>query len=205
MIRLSYFQLLLSNLFIIYLATVQNWDIQEIIFTFWIQSVIIGIFQFWRLVTLPSFGTQSIKIGRIILRPNLGGESKPLAALVLLFPYIFAHFLYLFFIFSFPTYPSSLFKFETPPTSSFSYSVLIIPTLVYFINHLISFLTNPSPTHLSETQFGSLVARPYLRIIPMHLTIIFGMYLGLPRLLFLLTRAGVDLYSHISEHRFANS
>lgn len=57
MIRLdlSAITLILSNLLVISLALIQNWDISTLLWVYWIQSIIIGFFQFFRILSLKTF------------------------------------------------------------------------------------------------------------------------------------------------------
>ncbi len=47
--------LFLSNIIVIIVAVTQNWNIFQIMFVYWIQSIIIGIFSFLKIITAKSF------------------------------------------------------------------------------------------------------------------------------------------------------
>lgn len=54
MIRLdlSAITLIISNLTVMTLALMQNWDISTLLWVYWVQSIIIGLFQFFRILSL---------------------------------------------------------------------------------------------------------------------------------------------------------
>ncbi|MDD1679699.1 MAG: DUF6498-containing protein [Methanomicrobiales archaeon] len=83
---------------------------------------------------------------------------------------------------------------------------------LFFFNHLYSFLYYRDRTVNSPEQIQGIVHHPYTRIIPMHLTIIFGGFLTLAfssmgkdpgpiiLLLFLGLKTYVDLRMHTAKH-----
>jgi len=54
--------LLFSNVIVIILALVQHWSIGELLWIYWWQNVIIGFFNWRRILTLKSFSTMGFKI-----------------------------------------------------------------------------------------------------------------------------------------------
>ncbi len=52
---ISTVSLLVSNLIVIILAIVQKWDTSTVLWVYWMQSVIIGFFQFLRILSLEKF------------------------------------------------------------------------------------------------------------------------------------------------------
>jgi len=185
---LSNIELIVTNLVVIYLAITQNWDTREILLTYWLQSVIIGIFQFIKILDLQQFAADGVLIGSRLLTNN--NQIKRFYALFFLFHYGLFHLVYIIFILT-------GIRSASPPVS---FSALLLPTLIFFVNHLVSFFVNRPTDSNSNRYIGYLMAAPYIRIIPMHLTLIFGFALGLPKLFFLLIRAATDLISHYFIH-----
>ncbi len=60
--------LLFSNITVIILAMVQNWNITPLLWVYWWQSIIIGFFNWRRIKKLQKFSTEGLKID---------GESVP--------------------------------------------------------------------------------------------------------------------------------
>lgn len=50
-----------SNLTVIFFVLVDNLNATEVIWVYWIQSVIIGIFNFFRILMLKNFTTEGMK------------------------------------------------------------------------------------------------------------------------------------------------
>ncbi|MBU1909507.1 MAG: hypothetical protein KJ726_05630, partial [Verrucomicrobia bacterium] len=74
---------------------------------------------------------------------------------------------------------------------------------VFFVNHAFSFMYNLRSDRQRVMNIGTLMVFPYARILPMHLTIIFGSMLPWNRgvlLLFLSLKTGADLIMHVIEH-----
>ena len=79
----------------------------------------------------------------------------------------------------------------------------------FFLNHAFSFFYNRRGDVEKRAHLSTVMMYPYIRIIPMHLTIIFGNILlmagyGLYALfLFLFLKTAADIVMHISEHHKA--
>ncbi|PIN85195.1 MAG: hypothetical protein COV47_03450 [Candidatus Diapherotrites archaeon CG11_big_fil_rev_8_21_14_0_20_37_9] len=124
-------------------------------------------------------------------------EIRVSSAIFFVFHYGFFHFIYAMFL--------GVFLFEGAKLPV-DFSTVLIMAVVFFINHLFSFIYNRD-TELAKVQnIGKVVFSPYLRIIPMHLTIIFGMslaifgWLGTAVILFILLKTATDALMHIIEH-----
>lgn len=159
----SFVSLLISNLLVIILAVVQKWQVSEVLWVYWMQSVIIGLFQFLRILCL-----------------------KKSHAFFFLFHYGFFHFIYAIFLYNI---------FTRKPLD---FTNLFIGGLIFFLNHTFSYFYNQQKTQ----NIKQLMFSPYIRIIPMHLIIIFGALLGQSTLIiFLLLKTIVDLIMHTFKHR----
>ena len=175
--------LILSNFIMILFAIYENWNLLTILFIYWCQSVIIGVFTFLKILDSKSPATTN-KIG---------------TAFFFLFHYGFFHYGYFTFLIANPFFITS------SSASFFDFAVLIV-IIVFFANHLYSFLYNGKKDANKEQNINKIMMFPYIRIIPMHLTIIFGSYfvmMGAPHLtllLFLLLKTVVDVTMHVVEH-----
>lgn len=76
---------------------------------------------------------------------------------------------------------------------------IFLTALLFFINHLFSYFYN-RPKDTKKQNIGSLMFYPYARIIPMHLTIIFGSSFGGALPLFLVLKTFADAIMHVVEH-----
>jgi len=190
--------LIVSNIMLIFLAIFENWDIITIMFIFWSQSVIIGIFTFFKILDLKNFTVDGFYINNRQAKPTM--TTKRGAAFFFLFHYGFFHFVYLIFILGGPFFSKS-------SSTVFTESTILIAVSIFFANHLYSFIYNREKNANKKQNIGKVMFFPYMRIIPMHLTIIFGSFFlisGFPQfslILFLLLKTGVDVAMHLIEHK----
>jgi len=156
-------------------AIYESWDLLTIMFIYWCQSVIIGVFTFFKILDLKNFSTENVYVNNKITVANKA--TKIGIAFFFLFHYGFFHFGYFTFLVLSPF-------FRINPQGSLTSLTMIIVISVFFVNHLFSFFYNREKNANKKQNIGKVMAFPYLRIIPMHLTIIFGSFFiiqGLPK------------------------
>lgn len=186
--NLSIMSLLFSNLLVIILSLVQKWDTSTVLWVYWMQSIIIGFFQFLRILSLNNFSTQNFTINNKPTSPT--SQTKVFTAFFFAFHYGFFHFIYAIFLFNFFT------------NQSLDFTYLFLGGLVFFVNHTFSYLHNRVIDEQKTQNIGTLMFSPYARIIPMHLIIIFGAILGQSALvIFLLLKTFVDLLMHTIKYK----
>lgn len=169
LLDLSAIILTISNILVIILAVVQNWDISTILWVYWMQSITIGLFQFLRILSL-----------------------KTSKAFFFAFHYGFFHFIYAIFLFNF---------FQG--NAKFNFQNFLFGFLIFFANHLFSFIQNKTQDEKLKVNIGTLMFQPYIRIIPMHLIIVLGAILGnqTKLIFFLVLKSLTDLITHIIKHK----
>lgn len=186
--NLSVVSLLVSNLLVIILAVVQKWDTSTVLWVYWIQSIIIGFFQFLRILSLKKFSTNNFKINNQLVSPST--QTKTFTAFFFAFHYGFFHFIYAIFLFN---------LFTNQPLD---FNNLFIGGLIFLLNHAFSFSQNRIMDEYKIQNIGTLMFSPYARIIPMHLIIVFGAILGQSILIvFLLLKTLADLIMHTVKHK----
>lgn len=157
------------------------------------QSIIIGFFQFLRILSLKKFSTENFKINNQPVLPT--NNTKIFTAFFFIFHYGFFHFIYAIFLFNF-------FKSSQP----FDFVNLFLGGFIFFINHFFSYYHNKIVDQQKKQNIGQLMFSPYARIIPMHIIIIFGAILGQSTLIvFLLLKTLADLFMHTIRHKITNS
>lgn len=179
--------LLLSNSATIFFALQEQWSIATVMLVYWCQSIVIGIFNFIRILELKEFSTEGFLINNQPVGPT--EATKNSTAYFFLFHYGFFHVGYFVFLLSRP--------FSGPAGIDFIYVFLIAG--IFFVNHLFSYFYN-KPRDTKKQNIGNLMFYPYLRIIPMHLSIIFGSSASIALPFFLLLKTFADLGMHIVEH-----
>ncbi|BAO43139.1 DUF6498-containing protein [Thiolapillus brandeum] len=188
----SLWGLLLANLVTIVLAVLQGWDLLLVMWVYWCQSVIIGIFNFWRMLTLKKFTTKGLKMNGSPVAAT--DSTRRQVSFFFLFHYGFFHLVYLIFLLAGST--------EGERPDFFSPGPLLM-VLLFFINHAWSFFSNRKREAEAVPNIGTLMFLPYARIIPMHLTLVLGGVLISGRfwlVLFLALKTGADLIAHVAEH-----
>jgi len=182
--------LIITNISIIIIALIENWDIIRILFIYWFQSIFIGFFHVIKLLTYENKYNQKTE--------NIG---KIFTSVFFIFHYGFFHLIYLFFLLFLGIDSVS------SPLSFFNDIYFQFMLFLLFINHLFSFLYNKYKNKQETKDFGRLFIQPYARIIPMHLTIIFGTIFiftnasQIALVIFLFIKTSIDIISHISKHK----
>jgi FtsH-binding integral membrane protein len=186
----STLSLIAANGVTIALALVYRWELGPLMWVYWTQSVVIGIFQFRRILDLKEFSTRGFKINDRAVEPT--EKTKRTTAFFFLFHYNFFHFGYLVFLLA-----------ETTP--DFSQAAYIVSCgALFFANHLYSYRANKQETRRTVPNIGTMMFLPYLRILPMHLVLIFAVALThsvAALLAFCLLKIGADVLMHLVEHR----
>ena len=184
----SVISLLFSNIIIIVLSIVQGWEITTVLWTYWIQSVIIGLFNFLRILSLKNFSTENFTINNQLALPT--HQTKVFTAFFFTFHYGFFHFIYAIFLFQF---------FSSGPPLDLNY--LFLGGLIFFLNHFFSYRHNKIIDEQKTQNIGQMMFAPYARIVPMHLIITLGAFIGQSTLLiFLLLKTTVDIVMHTTKH-----
>jgi hypothetical protein len=160
--------LITANLSVIFFAVIDNLTATEVLWMYWIQSVIIGAFNFFRIITLKNFSTEGFKQNGKSVSPTKAAKIS--TAIFFLFHYGFFHLVYGIFLATFP-----VILHEEKSTGIF---YLLFPSIVFLINYGIEFYKEQTTTTDEVPNLGTLMFMPYLRIIPMHLTIILGGFIA---------------------------
>ena len=194
--------LLLSNILTIILALTQQWDSLIIMSGYWLQSVIIGFFNFLRIINLKDFSVRDIKTnGKLIKKTK---NTKIFIAFFFAFHYGFFHFGYLSFLIAFIEEKGINIMSEIYP--------LLLVGIIFFLNHLFSFWYNRREFEGKKPNLGKMMFFPYARIIPMHLVIMtYGAFIVFSEIieyelyfislvLYLVLKTFSDLIMHFAEH-----
>ncbi|MDP6670705.1 MAG: DUF6498-containing protein [archaeon] len=159
--------LILSNLLTIALAVIYNFNIMAILWVYWSQSVIIGLFNVFRILSLKNFSTKGFRINQKPVEANRA--ALVLVAFFFAIHYGMFHFVYAFFLGIFTVMGQT----GTGALSLSDFGYIGFMAIVFFANHLFSFLHNRKQD-VGKQNIGRVMMYPYARIIPMHLTIILG-------------------------------
>jgi hypothetical protein len=150
---------------------------------YWSQSVMLGLFNFLDILTVrtPKMETYMVNGDPSTTKP----VGKSASAFFFLFHYGFFHFVYFFFLISMK---------KTGPMQWDFYKNFLI---VFFCGQLINFIQHKIQQSKQVTSLSSMFFIPYLRIIPMHLTILLPNFIpvsGMGIFLVLKSLADVGMY-----------
>lgn len=153
--------LIIANAATLVMAVVLDWDLGWLMWPFWIQSVIIGLYAFKRMMSLEDFSTEGLKSnGRPVPEDESGKRST---AFFFLAHYGIFHAAYLVFLLGNHTGYTSL---EVLALAGCGLGFLFSQRQTYAAQHAADLRGRPN--------LGALMFLPYLRVLPMHLGIMFG-------------------------------
>jgi len=201
--------LIFANVVTIVLAVIGGWDLATVLFVYWAQSIIIGIFS-----VISLLGADTAALQADLKKPidERGGSEKISSRFVWFYKYMRAGFFCLHYGLFHWGYYAFIVESGLFGAVNFADPNLWLSCGLFFANHLYSHITyhhkGPKDYRYVNEQFFT----PYRRIIPMHMTIIFGSIviftLGvfgitstLPVLvLFLLLKTYSDITAHLIKH-----
>lgn len=193
----SILSLLAANLATIYFAISQGWSILLVMWIYWFQSIIIGFFNFIRILQLKEFSTEGFMINNKPAAPT--ETTKLYTAFFFLFHYGFFHFGYAFFLRVGFFGDGDNFRYIALEGGQMNY--VYFTAILFFINHFISYIFN-KPKDNKKQNIGTLMAYPYARILPMHLTVLLGgFFTQTIMIFFLFLKTIADVVMHIIEHK----
>jgi hypothetical protein len=200
--------LIVANLVTIGLAIFENWDLATVMFIYWAQSIVIGFF-----AAISLLGADTAALKADLEKPILerGGPGVPTGFAVFYKVFLCGFFCLHYGLFHWGYY------FFIVESGIFGTVNLVDPVLwlscgLFFANHLYSYIAYRHTGRGAADDINEQFFTPYRRIVPMHLTILFGgivmLVLGrigisstLPvLLLFLLLKTRADISAHIDKH-----
>lgn len=189
---ISFWSLVIANMLTIIWALIARWQLGLIMLVYWLQSVSIGIFWFFKIIMLKKFSTEGFLVNDMPVKPTKG--TKVETAIFFLVHYGFWHYIFLSFVLS-----------ESKVKVSFQFVVI---AFIFFVYQGFSFFYNKKWETRGRPNIGGLMFFPYVRIIPMHVTILafgfldsfFAVFASKTALvLFMLTKTAADVIMHAIE------
>lgn len=198
-----------SNLLTLLTAWWQDWPMALLLWPYWCQSLIIGWFARKRILALQTFSTDGFRINDQAVAPT--PETRRRTASFFTLHYGFFHLGYLVFLVA-SLSGATMTTDDGSQVIHPSFARLHGSDVLLILGLSISFWFSHRASHrehiaadLRHTpNIGTLMFMPYLRVVPMHLTIILGMTLGddWGRLLFGSLKTASDVLMHRIEHRW---
>src|SRR5258705_1912641 len=180
--------LILLNLLFIYEFKNDPRQYTSIIWLYWCQSVLIGVFNFLDMVTLKNVDVSNMTFNG---KPATTSQAKGCLPIFFLFHYGIFHIVYLVFL---------LVDFKLSDTNltymKWALGGVLLQQVIHFTQNKIKYSNQPGNT-------GRMFFTPYLRIVPMHLTILLPKFLGwTPALTFLILKTIFDVIGHLVTTRY---
>lgn len=196
-------------------ALVFEWGLVQLLWPFWIQSMIIGWYARQRIRKLDAFCVEGVQFNH---RPMENGETaKHRVANFFTMHFGFFHLVYLVFLLIFTTTSSTagfidvknensgeIMAVHMGNVTAFDWLIFAIIGLMFWRVHRASHEEHVAADLAGKPNIGTLMMVPYARVIPMHLTIILGVWLGggaMGNILFMALKTGADVVMHRYEHR----
>lgn len=196
----SVLSLIFANLIPIFGVLLFGWSLFPIMFLYWLENIVIGIFNVIRMVraekSMPE-GQKDLKFGGKPYDPSMK-KSVIFFFIVHYGLFTFVHGMFVSFLFG----PANI-----------SSAGVVAGFLSLLISHYISYRTN----FIGKNEYKNLSApdlffQPYKRIFVLHITILFGgiftKFLGVPiiaLLILIVLKITADAWLHIQEHKsFSN-
>ncbi|KYK36261.1 MAG: hypothetical protein HXS46_05640 [Theionarchaea archaeon] len=187
----SFWVLIFSNLLTAGIAAKENWSLITLMMAYWLQSCIIGVFNFARILSVKEFSAETFFINK---KPVLSGEYvKIFAAIFFVFHYGFFHLVYAVF----------LLFFAFTSDSAVNITHILIAGGIFLVDHAFSFSYNRKRDEKRTWKIPRLMFFPYARVIPMHFVIIaYGVLSPGKELLYLFLglKTAADAVMHVIEH-----
>lgn len=159
----SFWSLLISNLLIALFAIIENQSVLNVLWIYWFQSVIIGVINFFKIISLKDFTVDGMKMNN---KPLTKSKSAKIGvAVFFLFHYGFFHLVYAIFL-------SAFIAMGNISGEGIDVTFILLTSLIFFINYLVEFVFSFRHEKSKVESLTKLMFSPYKRIIPMHLTII---------------------------------
>lgn len=206
--------ILASNALTAVVALVSGWGLLQLLWPFWVQSAVIGWFSMQRILKLQDFCTEGFRINKRPVEPTPATRTQ--TAIFFALHYGFFHFIYFVFLAGF-TAGAAAGGGSIAVTNSSTGEVMQVAMgqvraldwllfaalgFVFWRTHAASHREHVAADLAGRPNIGTLMFMPYLRILPMHLTLILGMVLsgGGAVLLFLGLKTAADAGMHLLEH-----
>lgn len=166
-----------------------DWTTNSLMLVYWSQSVIIGVSYFFRILSLEKFSTENFQINDRPVDPT--PSTKREVAGFFAMHYGIFHAVYFGFLIADPEEPASL------------DAAFWLCAAAFAVNHLWSYRYNRDLDRQGTPNIGTLMFTPYLRIVPMHITILVGGHFidsAATLLLFGGLKTLADVGMHFAEH-----
>ena len=166
-----------------------GWRLVDMMLVFWLQSIVIGVSNVFRILALDKFSTENFKINNRSVQPTPAVKRQTAGFFAMHFG--FFHLIYFMFLMTG--------NFGDP---RLDWDILLCG-VAFVVSHAYSYRYHVAMDRKGTPNIGTLMFLPYARVLPMHLTIILGSMapntFGI--VLFGVLKTAADAVMHQVEHR----
>jgi hypothetical protein len=181
--------LVLINSWLIYYYLQTPGEFNTIVWIYWLQSVLIGLFTFIQLLRIKNPDEKSLTMNNQPISKN----SMGCAAFFFLAHYGLFHFVYAIFL---------LVGFSKGANTK----MILITGCIFLIESTMQLLRKRNNTFEQKENVGKIFLTPYLRIVPMHLMILLPNILDMSvTVVFLILKTMADIAMYMVTTRMHNS
>ncbi len=203
--------IILSNALTIVMAAVMPWALVHLLWPFFIQSVIIGVFWYQRIRSLETFCTDYVMIN------NRSVDSTPATRdwIARFFAWHYGAFHMAYFIALAILTTTSYRRHQQPLPEDSTWQLigvispvdlifLMVISFSFFFSHRLAFAEQVAADRERKPDIGRLMILPYARILPMHMALALGPFIGQAGMtwLFATLKAIADTLMHKLEDRW---
>ena len=171
--------LLASNIYCIWYFNSHSNGFVTVVWIYWLQSVIIGFFNFIDLLTIKNYDTADFKVNN----QPLNDKNKGCLPWFFLVHFGIFHLVYMIFI-------------AVYLGINVDKRFFLIGVAAFLLESLSSFIRQKNAERQIKFEIGSIFFLPYLRVIPMHLMIMGSVFLSVqPSVIFLVLKTIADILS----------
>ena len=193
--------ILASNALTLAAALWQHWNALQLMWPFWAQSLIIGWYARKRILRLRAFSTKGFTINGRPAEPT--PKTQRWVANFFALHYGIFHLVYFVFLLLLTGEANDSGDNEHGEIRPLDLLVYAALSLSFWLSHRASHREHLATDLAGSPNLGALMMLPYLRIIPMHLTLILGLSVrgNFAIWLFVALKTAADIGMHIVEHR----
>lgn len=209
--------ILASNAFTLVAALWQDWGVLQLMWPFWIQSLVIGWYARERILKLGAFSTDGLTMNDQPVPPTPATQRSVANFFALHYGGFHAGYL-VFLVIMTATSDAAGFITVTNESTGvqslveigrvhpFDFVIFAALGVGFWQAHRASHHEHVAADLGRSPNLGTLMLMPYARVVPMHLTLVFGFMLGTGAVwLFVLLKTAADVVMHKLEHRMLGS
>lgn len=157
--------LIIANAMTLIAAVIFEWPLGWLLWPYWIQSVVIGAYARKRMLNLDRFSTDGFTANDQPVPENENGKRKTARFFVV--HYGFFHLGYLMFL-----------QAMSPVRSWYDLAIMLLCGVSFVLSQRATYAVQHAADLRGTPHLGKMMFTPYLRVLPIHLAIIFGGMLG---------------------------